>query len=39
MLVVGGASLVVFDLTSTGVTLAAGAAGDCVMGGESKKDL
>ena len=39
MLIVGGAALVVFDLTSTGATLAAGAAGDCVMGGESKEFL
>ena len=31
--------MVVFDLTSTGATLAAGAAGDCVMGGESKEFL
>ena len=39
MLVIGGAALVVFVLTSTGATLATGAAGDCVMGGESKEFL
>ena len=43
MLIVGVvAALVVFDLTSIGATLAAGAAGaagDCVMGGESKEFL
>jgi hypothetical protein len=39
LLAIGGAALVVFDLTSTGATLAAGAAGDCVMGGESKEFL
>ena len=39
LLVIGGAALVVFDLTSTGATLAARAAGDCVMGGESKEFL